>query len=242
MAIKLSQMRRNLDQRGAALVGMALIVPLPLLRSMVPGGNGSQRHKVQRPSSGSDVRNLARHRVRRNEQGVALVEFALVLPLLMILLLGTISGAQAYDKRLQLTHAVREGARYAATVPADQVFLGGGTWASNVQQLIVDRSTGDLTLGQVCVALVEGSGGTLSVVATPNPATSYSTGRAAAPGVSAIAAGQPCIPGETYPLTASDNGRRVQVTAHNPESIELLFDDIFVMLKGQATAKSETNS
>ena len=53
---------------------------------------------------------------RRREQGAALVEMALVAPLLLILLFGIWSVARAYNVKNTMDHAVREGARFAATV------------------------------------------------------------------------------------------------------------------------------
>lgn len=54
---------------------------------------------------------VRRPSARRAEQGVASVEFALLLPLLMALLMGTVElGLVLYDKAV-ITHASREGAR-----------------------------------------------------------------------------------------------------------------------------------
>jgi Flp pilus assembly protein TadG len=52
--------------------------------------------------------------VRRNERGQTLVEFALVLPLLAILLFGIIQFGIVYNNYIDLTDAVRAGARKAA--------------------------------------------------------------------------------------------------------------------------------
>lgn len=62
-----------------------------------------------------------------DERGAALVEFALVLPVLMLFVFGIVSFGQAYSARIELTSAVREGARVVAlggtspTVAADAV-------------------------------------------------------------------------------------------------------------------------
>lgn len=49
--------------------------------------------------------------MRRSEGGVAAVEFALVLPLLLIVIIGTIDfGFMVYDKAM-ISNAAREGAR-----------------------------------------------------------------------------------------------------------------------------------
>jgi Flp pilus assembly protein TadG len=50
----------------------------------------------------------------RNERGQTMAEFALVLPLLAILLFGVIQFGIVFNQYLTITDAVREGARKAA--------------------------------------------------------------------------------------------------------------------------------
>ncbi|WP_309050771.1 TadE/TadG family type IV pilus assembly protein [Streptomyces sp.] len=50
----------------------------------------------------------------RSERGAAAVEFALVLPLLLLIVLGTIEFGRAYNAQISLTHAARESARTMA--------------------------------------------------------------------------------------------------------------------------------
>ncbi len=160
---------------------------------------------------------------RRGEEGAVLLEFAIVFPLLAMILLAIVSGGTAYNQKLQITHATREGARFAATVPTDQTF-SSGTWAGNVQAMVIEHALGDLTgTGtNVCVSLVQGSShdGTLTAV------HSTSTG--------------PCISPQGYPTTANDAGLRVQVTASRPGKLELgPFGLVNFTISSQATAKSE---
>jgi Flp pilus assembly protein TadG len=54
-----------------------------------------------------------RSSVRRDESGVALVEFALVLPLLLVLLLGMLDFGTAFNYWIDETHLANEGARWA---------------------------------------------------------------------------------------------------------------------------------
>lgn len=51
------------------------------------------------------------------ERGSAVVEFALVLPLVLVLLLGIVEVAVVARSEIQLVHAAREGAREAAASP-----------------------------------------------------------------------------------------------------------------------------
>lgn len=164
------------------------------------------------------------------DRGATLVEFALILPVFMMLLFGMITVGLALNDKQQMTHATREGARYAATVPAGQTFASG-TWAENVRSVVSDRSVDTLADADICVSLVEGPVG-----AVVDGNADYST---------LVVAGtpQPCIPGQTYPTTANDNGRRVQVTATKDAKIDLvLFGSYDVTMDVQATAKSESNS
>lgn len=55
----------------------------------------------------------ALHRLRRRDQGQALVEFALVAPVLLFLLLGIVDLARAWNVYQVLTDAGREGTRVA---------------------------------------------------------------------------------------------------------------------------------
>lgn len=51
----------------------------------------------------------------RDDDGVAALEFGLVLPLLMIILMGIIDYGHVYFVQLTMTNAAREGARVGAT-------------------------------------------------------------------------------------------------------------------------------
>ncbi|MGX5356970.1 TadE family protein [Kocuria sp. KH4] len=49
-----------------------------------------------------------------SQRGAAAVEFALVLPMLLVILLGIIECGRAYNVQISLTHAARETARTMA--------------------------------------------------------------------------------------------------------------------------------
>ncbi len=50
-------------------------------------------------------------RTRSVDDGAAAVEFALVVPLLLLLVFGILDFGRAYQAKMQLTHAAREGVR-----------------------------------------------------------------------------------------------------------------------------------
>lgn len=148
------------------------------------------------------------------------MEFAVILPVFMCLVLGMFSGGLAYNRELSLTSAAREGARYGAVLPVDQSLPPGSTWASSVAAVVVERSTGELDASQVCVALVEGSGAATAVAGTP---LRHST------------TGAPC-----YEDNGSDAGLRVQVRVQAPAKIEALFFRMDLTLTSSATARHES--
>jgi len=79
--------------------------------------------------------------LRKNERGVELVEFALVLPFLLLCCVGMIEFGRAYFTYNILTKAVRDGARFAS---ADRISTTGvipsGT-VTNVQRVVVYGNT-----------------------------------------------------------------------------------------------------
>jgi len=57
---------------------------------------------------------IRRHRIIKSEKGASAVEFALILPILIILVFGIVQFGIAFNNYIALTHAAREGARLAA--------------------------------------------------------------------------------------------------------------------------------
>jgi Flp pilus assembly protein TadG len=119
----------------------------------------------------------------KDESGASLVEFALVLPVFMMLLLGMFTGGLAYSRKLSVGQAVREGARYGATKP----FTGttpNDAWLREVADLTVASGDGELNVGQqgryVCVAYISGSTSgsptARSLSVTQNQSTGAATG------------------------------------------------------------------
>jgi Flp pilus assembly pilin Flp len=55
----------------------------------------------------------------RDETGAAIVEFAIILPILLLLVMGIIQFGFIFNGQITLTSAVREGARYAVVGNTD---------------------------------------------------------------------------------------------------------------------------
>jgi len=164
-----------------------------------------------------------------DERGVALIELALVSTVLFSLLVGMFTGGAAYNKKLSVTHAMREGARYGAALPLYQTFSGTATWASTVQAVAVARSGNTLTSADVCVALV--SGISPPVVVTPT-VTGFSQSDFAQNG--ATASTSPCFDDGT-----SDPKPRVQVSGSTTAPLQYVFASQTVTLSSRGVAKFE---
>jgi len=57
---------------------------------------------------------IRRHRIIKSEKGASAVEFALILPILIILVFGIVEFGIAFNNYITITHAAREGVRIAA--------------------------------------------------------------------------------------------------------------------------------
>jgi len=99
----------------------------------------------------------------RGDDGVAVVEFALVLPVLMVLLLGMVSGATAWNQSQGLGQGSRVAARFASTLPLPEADEDIDDWLDDTADRAVAASEGTMDAGvdgrAVCVALVDPAGG-----------------------------------------------------------------------------------
>lgn len=98
---------------------------------------------------------------RDSDKGASLVEFALIAPFLILLLLGIIEFGYLFGEFNDVRHGAREGARIAAVNAGDNTFLHTETCnkmdlTTNVTVKFTDGSTGSI-----------GDAGTVEVRATP---------------------------------------------------------------------------
>lgn len=68
----------------------------------------------RQPVPGLDPSSQTRPGVAAHERGQSLVEFALLLPVLLLILLGAVDLARVYTTQVTITNAAREGARFGA--------------------------------------------------------------------------------------------------------------------------------
>ncbi len=95
-------------------------------------------------------------RAPRPERGAAAVEFALVVPLLLMILFGLITTGFAFSDHLSATNAVREGARYGAAADVSNT-----SWATSVRDRVKDtyfNAGATVTDAQICVRLLKSDG------------------------------------------------------------------------------------
>jgi len=111
-------------------------------------------------------------RIQKASKGQSLVEFAMVLPLLVILIFGIIDFGMGLRSYISLTNATREGARFAA--------VGNVAGAYPVD---CDGATNTTVIGRVCVA-IDG----LDLTALDDVSVTYPDGQA--PGNSVVVAAQ----------------------------------------------------
>lgn len=108
-------------------------------------------------------------RFLKSEKGQAMVEFALVLPLLLILLCGIIDFGWLYYNQITLNNAAREGARYAV-IYYDPV----SDWKSAAESRMLSSMAGVSSAAAIVSDPVE-QRITASVTATPRILTGFTS-------------------------------------------------------------------
>lgn len=82
--------------------------------------------------------------MRRHSRGSSLIEFALALPLLVILVFGTIDGARIFATWNRVKNGAHEGAAYAQFFPLAQTAVGTSCASPNNIQSRVQAEGSDL--------------------------------------------------------------------------------------------------
>lgn len=140
---------------------------------------------------------LSRAPTARHDRGAAAVEFALVVPLLLLLIFGLITTGMTFSDHLSATNAVREGARYGASADASSA-----SWATSVRDRVKQvyfNAGSAVSDDQICVKLVQSGGATV-----------------------ASALGANCGTAPTAPTTMAAGSCAVLVWVQRPEIIRLI--------------------
>lgn len=164
--------------------------------------------------------------LRRGERGAQLVEFALILPILLSLLLGIVTGGIAFSHNLSIDNAARETARFGATLPVNGNMAA---YLNQVADVAITASTGALEDGVpnrvVCVAYVFPDG------VMPHDQTTRLVEDTT--GVRTIT-NQPCI-ADGRP----NDERRVQITVSRDSQLAVFYFTRTLNLTGQSVARFE---
>lgn len=108
----------------------------------------ADRKKSPEGPGGLERMSVRLRQLTKDNRGASAVEFALVLPLLVLLVFGIIEFGRIYNTYLAVTHAAREGARIAS------VRNGTGATDDEIKDQVVARSALDITPGNI--ALIPG--------------------------------------------------------------------------------------
>ena len=162
-------------------------------------------------------------RVSRDERGAALVEFALIAPVFFMLVLAMFTGGVSYDRKLSVTSATREAARFAATLP--RTGLTSAEWLDEVASVAVASAEGNLDGAvsgrELCIAYIPTTGSVERRQQVGGSTPTYTTGA-------------PCV---TDGRPAGE--ARVQVVAQRTSELEAIFFSQSLRLRGQAVARYE---
>jgi hypothetical protein len=187
---------------------------------------------------------------QHGERGASIVEFAVILPVFMALVLGAFTGAAAYSRKQDLVSASREGARFAATLavsPVNSSCTTGSTdmdkWLNCVKGAVVQAASGDLNAGgstrYVCVAYVNNTGTLQSGVSQADDQTSYAWWDAAdtehGPFVGLTT--DVCDP-----TTVSSTDREVQVVVKQSGTLQIALASTSLTLKASSVARFERST
>jgi Flp pilus assembly protein TadG len=85
-----------------------------------------------------------RSRANRRSRGQALVEFALIVPIFMLIAFGTIDFGLAFDASIGISNAAREGARAGVTTPTSAAIT------ARVEEVAGRLNTSALTVAVSC--------------------------------------------------------------------------------------------
>jgi Flp pilus assembly protein TadG len=155
-----------------------------------------------------------------------MVEFALVFPVLLAILVGTITAGMAYNLNNSLNNGARESTRYGATLPVDGDMSG---WLNSVADVARDSASGDLHAGvpgqQICVSYVHPDG-----TAGDDRTTSLTE----VAGVRTITVGSSC-----FTDSRPNDERRVQVALQRTTDLEAVVYSTTLTIAAESVARFE---
>jgi len=112
---------------------------------------------------------------RRRERGASLVEFALVVPLLLLIVFGIMEAGWLFAQQVEVRNAAREGARIAAVSAPDITADGSFTLADVIARTCdtLDLSSGSVEITTTATGSDVGDTGTIQVTSTYDSLTGF---------------------------------------------------------------------
>ena len=168
---------------------------------------------------------IVRRSQASSDTGAAAVEFALLLPLFVMLVFGTISAGFTFNRWIETTQAARETARFGATLPVDNPDLD--TWLATLVDVaadsagISDRSAANRGSYLICVRFVKETGS--------GPATQGRT--------EGTLDGQPA--GNNCNNSSIADTNRVEVLIRQQSAFEWIFAGSTLTVSGSNTSRYE---
>ena len=95
-----------------------------------------------------------------HDEGAAMVEFALVLPLLMLLVVGAIRFGLAFNAKIEMSGAARDAARYLVVNPGD---TSGATTKAQNSSPGLNLTTAEIAITQLGTCTTTTSNGSWRV-------------------------------------------------------------------------------
>ena len=180
---------------------------------------------------------VQRRRGRRGDGGASLVEFALISPLLFMLLLGTLTGGLTLSRHNSVKNAAREATRFGAILPD----FTAPTSLDALYAQVVDAATGDLDPDvpgrYICVALID-----YDTVAKVDKWTYKSYLQADSPSDSGTGQLLSAVPGackEGHNAAVGATTRRVWVRVSRESEIQALLFSQTIDLESRSMARYE---
>jgi Flp pilus assembly protein TadG len=172
------------------------------------------------------VRTVRHFRRSHDDSGAAAVEFALLLPLFILLVFGIISGGVFFNDKLSLNQGVREAARYGATlnnpptdVPSATAFLTtilNSAQGNNYGQIGTSATT-------FCIGFIPANSDTTK----PPTSNYYLTYGASTATTTPCDSGDPSTPGSVF------------VIGKKPSNFNLMITNLSTTLVSVAVARYE---
>lgn len=138
------------------------------------GSDGADEAEVRIVKRAGPLRRWRRR--RGDDSGVAMIEFALVLPLLAMVVFGIVDLSRAYELQNRLRNSAREGAAFAQYFPGQRLASCNTGRGDSIQEKATNEDDGVSSLRGFDVKAFRIRSGTTTEYTTCQPNTSFLAG------------------------------------------------------------------